>query len=286
MRFEALSKYNLDVILPVLLIVLAEGLLFIGNIEAAVSVHALNLTMLILSSIYIENRIYPAMMLLPLFRLLNIAMPVFFSLTLYSYSFVYAPMFIPIYFIMKERLFSKSEAGFTTSDFWTYLPLAVAIGFALGWGEYQILHPGVMVPDISIRSVLTLSIIMILFVGFVEEFIFRSAMQTVLEERLGPVAGLLAASILFGAMHSGYHLPQELVFVSAAGVVFGLLFWLTRSLPIIALAHGVTNISLFLVVPAFPWLVIYIVILSAVLFVLAMALAEMISKRAKSARNI
>jgi membrane protease YdiL (CAAX protease family) len=286
MRAEALSKYNLDLIVPALLIILAEGLLFTGHIEAAVSVHALNLTMLILSSIYIENRIYPAMMLLPLFRLLNIAMPVFFSLTLYSYSFVYAPMFIPIYYIMKERLFSRSEAGFTTRNFWIYLPLAVAIGFALGYGEYQILRPGVMVPDISIKSVLVLSVIMILFVGLVEEFIFRSALQTVMEERLGPVAGLLAASILFGAMHSGYHLPLELVYVSAAGVVFGLLFWLTRSLPVIAMAHGVTNISLFMVVPIFPWLVVYVVLSSAILFILMIVASTIMSKRAKLPRNV
>ncbi len=281
MRLEAFSKHGLDLMLPASLIVLAEGLIFLGYMRAAMAVHALNLIMLILSSIYIENRIYPALMLLPLFRLLNIAMPVFFHLTLYSYSMVYAPMFIPIYFIMKEGMFTRSEAGVSAVDFWLYLPLAIAVGFALGWGEYQILRPGVLVPDYSIMSILELSLTMILFVGLVEEFIFRSALQTVLEERLGSVAGLMSASILFGFMHSGYHIPQELLYVSFAGVVFGMLFWLTRSLPIIALAHGVTNVSLFLVTPAFPGLLIYLIGLSGLLFLLTASLFKRFPRRPK-----
>jgi membrane protease YdiL (CAAX protease family) len=268
MRVEDISKRGLDLILPVSLIIIAELLIFFGHMEAALVIHSFNLTLLILSSIYLENRIYPALMLLPLFRLLNIAMPVFFQLTLYSYPVVYAPMFIPIYIIMKERMFSWSEVGITAKGFWFFLPLAFSVGFALGWGEFQVLRPGVLIPDFSLRSVLTLSLTMIFFVGLVEEFVFRSALQTVMEERLGSIVGLIVASILFGFMHSGYHIPLELLYVSFAGVVFGLLFWLTKSLPVIALAHGITNVSLFLVAPAFSGLMIYLIGVSGLLFII------------------
>ncbi|MFB3764159.1 MAG: lysostaphin resistance A-like protein [Methanotrichaceae archaeon] len=279
LKLESLNKYSLDLIIPVFLVILAEGLIFFGDTRSALIVHALNLTMLILSSIYIENRIYPALMLLPLFRLLNIAMPVFFTLTLYSYSFVYAPMFIPIYFIIKEKMFKSSEIGLTTRGFWLFLPLSIAVGIAIGWGEYQVLHPGVLVPNSSIKSILLLSLTMILFVGLVEEFVFRSALQTVMEERLGPITGLLATSILFGFMHSGYHLPLELLYVSFAGVIFGLLFWLTKSLPIIALAHGITNISLFLVTPIYSSIIIYIIISSMLLFILMAIISKRLPKK-------
>jgi len=278
-KLEIISKYSLDLIIPISLVILAEGLIFFGDMKAALIVHALNLTMLILSSIYIENRIYPALMLLPLFRLLNIAMPVFFTLTLYSYSLVYAPMFIPIYFIIREKMFKGSEIGLTARDFWLFLPLAIAVGVAIGWGEYQILHPGVLVPNYSIKSVILLSVTMIFFVGLVEEFMFRSALQTVMEERLGSITGLLATSILFGFMHSGYHLPSELLYVSFAGILFGLLFWLTKSLPIIALAHGVTNVSLFLVTPVYPGVLIYIIVSSTLLFLFVVILSKRLPKK-------
>ncbi|MGA9098631.1 MAG: CPBP family intramembrane glutamic endopeptidase, partial [Methanotrichaceae archaeon] len=278
-KLESINKYNLDLIIPVFLILLAEGLIFVGDMSAALTVHALNLIILILSSIYIENRIYPALMLLPLFRLLNIAMPVFFTLTLYSYTFVYAPMFIPIYYIIKERMFKFSEIGLTARDFWLFLPLAIATGVAIGWGEYQVLHPGVLVPDYSIKNILVLSITMIFFVGIVEEFVFRCSLQTVMEERLGPVTGLLATSIIFGFMHSGYHLPLELVYVSFAGVIFGLLFWLSKSLPVIALTHGITNIALFLVVPVYPGMIIYIFLLFIFLFIVVVILSRRLPKK-------
>jgi uncharacterized protein len=57
---------------------------------------------------------------------------------------------------------------------------------------------------------LTLALIMIFFVGFVEVFVFRSALQTVMEEHMGSIVGLVIASIIFEFMHSGYRLPLEL----------------------------------------------------------------------------
>jgi uncharacterized protein len=254
--------------LPVFLIISAEMLIFAGQMKAAMIVHALNVVLLISISLYIDNKIFAILMLLPLFRLLNAAMPVFFNLTLYSYPLVYAPMFLPIYLIMKEGILSRSEAGITFKDFWFYLPLALAVGFSLGWGEYNVLHPGMLLPNLDVKSILILCITMILFVGVVEEFVFRSALQTVLEARLGSVAGLLVASIIFGVMHSGYRLPQEILYVFFAGLVFGLLFRLSKSLPIIALAHGVTNISLFLVAPIDSGALVYLIGVPGLIFVL------------------
>ncbi|MDD4161425.1 MAG: CPBP family intramembrane metalloprotease [Methanothrix sp.] len=176
-------------------------------------------------------------------------------------------MFIPIYFILKEGFVSRSEAGLTFKGFWFYLPLAISVGFALGWGEYNVIHPQLLTPGANIKDVLILIVTMIFFVGIVEEFIFRSSLQTVLVARLGSKGGLLLASIIFGFMHSGYQLPLELLYVSFAGAIFGLLFWLTKSLPIISLAHGVTNISLFLVVPLDSKILIYLILVPALIFV-------------------
>jgi len=269
MRLLDLHRYNVDLIIPVSLIVLAELLIFYSRMEAGVVVHAINLGALILSSIYAESRLNMSLMLLPLFRLLNVAMPVFFNLTLYTYPLVYAPMFLPIYFILKEGIFSSEEVGATWKSFWIFLPLAFAAGCAVGWGEYHVLRPEMIVPTLSPENVLTLSIIMIVFVGFIEEFVFRSALQTVLEERMGAVGGLLLASIIFGFMHSGYHLPMEVVYVSFAGMVFGVLFWATRSLPIISLAHGLTNVALFALAPFYPELILYLMVASVLIFLAA-----------------
>ena len=254
------KRYYLDLLIPVFLILLAEILIFYGKPEAAMPIHALNLVFLSLSTIFVNNRTYPALMLLPLFRLLNVAMPVFFHLTLYSYVLVYAPMFIPMYMILKERFITAEEAGLTFERFWFFLPVSISMGLALGWGEYMVIKPQMLVVDNDLQQILILSLTMILFVGVVEEFVFRSSLQTVLQERIGLIGGLVLASVIFGFMHSGYHLTLELLYVSLAGLAFGVLFWLSKSLPIVSLAHGVTNIALFLIAPLKPEILPYLII--------------------------
>ena len=266
MKAQNAERYYLDLIFPVFLIMLAEVLIFYNNSEAAMPIHALNLIFLSLSSIFVSNRTYPALMLLPLFRLLNVAMPVFFNLTLYSYALVYAPMFIPIYLILKEKFITWDEAGLTFERFWFFLPVAVSLGLALGWGEYLVLKPQMLTVDNDPQHIIILVLTMILFVGVVEEFVFRSSLQTVLQERIGLTAGLVLTSVIFGFMHSGYHLPLELLYVTLAGLAFGMLFWLSKSLPVIALAHGVTNISLFLVAPLNQEMLPYLIIGPLLLF--------------------
>ena len=266
MKAQNAERYYLDLVFPVFLIMLAEVLIFYGNSEAAMPIHALNLIFLSLSSIFVSNRTYPALMLLPLFRLLNVAMPVFFNLTLYSYALVYAPMFIPIYLILKEKFITREEAGLTFERFWFFLPVAVSLGLALGWGEYMVLKPQMLTVDNDPQHIIILVLTMIFFVGVVEEFVFRSSLQTVLQERIGLTAGLVLTSIIFGFMHSGYHLPLELLYVTLAGMAFGLLFWFSKSLPVIALAHGITNISLFLVAPLNQEMLPYLIIGALFLF--------------------
>jgi membrane protease YdiL (CAAX protease family) len=190
-------------------------------------------------------------MLLPLFRLLNLAMPVFFNITLYSFPLVYAPMFLPIYLIIKNESLSRAELGLTLNGIYYYIPLGIAVGLLLGWGEYNVIHPQVLTSNVGMQGLLELSVIMVLFVGLVEEFIFRSALQTVASEKLGQIRGLVVASILFGFMHGGYHLTTEILFTATAGLIFGILFLKTSSLPLVTLAHGVTNVSLFLIVPVY-----------------------------------
>jgi membrane protease YdiL (CAAX protease family) len=265
MRWQDLDHGSIGLILSSALIAIAELLIFFGHLQAAVTIHAINLLVLVLSAAYIENRIYQVLMLLPLYRLLNLAMPVFFNLTLYSFPLVYAPMFLPMYLIVKNKSLSHKELGLTLHGIHYYIPLGIAVGMMLGWGEYRVLHPQVLTPSVGLEGLLQLSVIMIFFVGLVEEFIFRSALQTVASEKLGLIPGLLVTSLLFGSMHGGYHLASEILFTFSAGLVFGILFLKTASLPLVAIAHGVTNISLFLIVPVYIQLLLPIVSVALVL---------------------
>ena len=265
MILQKLDQGSLGLILSGALIAVAELLIFFGHLSAAVTIHAINLIVLVLSAAYIENGVYPVLMLLPLFRLLNLAMPVFFNLTFYSFPLVYAPMFLPMYLIIKNKSLSREELGLTFHGIHYYAPLGIATGLLLGWAEYNVLRPQVLTQNVGIEGLLELSVVMIFFVGLVEEFVFRSALQTVASQRLGQIRGVIFASFLFGFMHGGYHLAPELLFTFCAGLIFGVMFLKTASLPLIALAHGATNVSLFLIVPVYGGLLLPIVAISLIL---------------------
>ena len=123
------------------------------------------------------------------------------------------------------------------------------LGLLLAEGEYLIIRTNSLIPDLSIFNLLMLSIVMIFFVGLVEEIIFRSILQNRLEMVLGNQAGLIFTSILFGLMHSGYGNIYEIIYASFVGLFIGYLFYRTRSLPLAAMIHGSINVFLFGIIP-------------------------------------
>lgn len=251
---EKLVKYqNILLMLPVLLIILAELLLFSGKMQYAIWVHVLVLIGLALATIYVSDtnlfKPYQAMMLLPLLRLVNISMPIFFEMTMYLYIFIYAPLIIPVFILAVHQRFTFEQIGFTFNYWKLIIPVSVTVGYAIALGEYYIIDPGNLIPDLSFWNVLKLSIVMIMFIGLIEELIFRSILQTRLEESMGMFSGLMVTSILFGVLHSGYGTCYEIMFTSLAGLMIGYIFQKTKSIPLIALTHGLVNIFLFGLIP-------------------------------------
>jgi hypothetical protein len=121
----------------------------------------------------------------------------------------------------------------------------------LGLIEYLILKPEPLVESFSLRSIWLPAVILLVFTGFLEELIFRGLMQRASVNTLkkyGPVY----ISLLFAVLHIGYKSWVDLVFVFLVGFAFSIVVERTRSLVGVTVAHGLTNISLFLV---FPFLV-------------------------------
>ena len=90
---------------------------------------------------------------------------------------------------------------------------------------------------------------MIFFVGLVEELIFRSIIQTRLEQALSAIESILITSFLFGLMHSGYGTFYEILYTGFVGLFMGFAFYKTRSLPFVAVLHGLVNVFLFGILP-------------------------------------
>jgi len=90
---------------------------------------------------------------------------------------------------------------------------------------------------------------MVVFVGLGEELLFRGLVQRDMMNLLGWKWGLLGASLLFMVMHLTWRSIAELGFTLLAGLLFGYLYYRTRSLTVPIVAHGMGNVILVAVMP-------------------------------------
>jgi membrane protease YdiL (CAAX protease family) len=244
---------GLYLIIPVLFIAIAEFLIYSGKIIEAMEVHAVLLLGLCFSMLYIKNveiqKTYQALILLPILRLVNLSMPAFYEITLYSFVFIYGLLTIPVTIALTSQGFTRKQLGITFKKIGRYIPLSIIIGLLLAIGEYFIIETNYLVPDLSIISLLMLTLVMVFLVGLVEEIIFRSILQNRLELFLGSRGGLIVTSVLFGLMHSGYGSMVEIFYTFLVGFIIGYMFYRTRSLPLVTMIHGFINVFLFGVLP-------------------------------------
>ncbi len=243
-----------EIYLPILVLATGEFMMLSGHVYIGLAIHIINLQAIILLLIFnkappeIKNILQSLILLLQL-RIINLAMPLFFTVTLLWYPLVYGIMFIPIYSIIKSQRISSKEIGINSKRLYIYLPAALLIGAVLGMLEYRILHPAPLIKDIALPNLFMIAIVMFVFIGAAEELIFRSILQTRLEKLFGLKYGLLASGIMFGIMHAGYGLVNEILFASFFGLVLGYIFQKTNSFPFILVIHGTANIFLFGILP-------------------------------------
>lgn len=238
---------------PVIAIAIAELLIFAGRINEAAAVYTLLLIILSFSVTVSKNieirNVHQALILLPILRLVNLSMPIFFEANLYSLIFMYMPMTIPITIIAVHQEIPREGKMQLLKKMVVYLPFSLLAGLIFAEAEYLMIQTRPLIPDLSPVNLLELTIIMIFVVSLIEELIFRGIIQTRLEKFLGPAGGVLLASLLFGIMHSSYGSLYEVAYTFLAGGILGYFFYRTKSLPLVVMIHGFINIFLFGLIP-------------------------------------
>ncbi|MGB9929588.1 MAG: lysostaphin resistance A-like protein [Methanosarcina sp.] len=238
---------------PTIVIFIAELLIFGGRLKEATIAYIVLLLAFSFSTAFTKKQdvreIHQAFLLLPIFRLVNISMPIFLKTNLYSFAFIYAPLLLSVLIAFTHQNTPFENKRHAIKKLWIYLPLSLIGGLIFAEVEYFFLETKPLVSDLSPLNLLAFIFIMIFIVALVEEYIFRGILQTRLEGFLGPTAGILLASLLFGIMHSGYGNPYEMIFTFFFGTLLGYYFYKTRSLLFVIMIHGLTNVFLYGIIP-------------------------------------
>lgn len=230
---------------------LGEWLLYTNHVEFALWGHLLALFACLVAPLVNDDDALAvrSFILVPLFRLVNLGMPVFVEVTLYWLPLVYGSLFPSIYVL--------AVADDTPDLKWNFrrgialLPPSVVVGALAGQVEYGLLKPTALVTSLTPTNLVLVGGVMFGFVALGEELIFRGLVQPTLSDRLGLWPGLVVTNLLFGAMHSAYPSPTTIGFVTLLGVLFSLTYEATDSLLVPTTIHGTANVFLFAIVPLY-----------------------------------
>jgi len=218
--------------------------------------HTIIMAMLIVRAARSSDRYHQQLALsltiLPLLRIIDLSLILsLIQVTpMLRFPIIYAPPLVGGFMVMRLLGYKRSEVGLTLGPLRS-IPLQLGIassGFLLGWLEDLILKPEPMVSEIS-WTVVLLALILVATTGFVEEFVFRGVLQRAAAESIGGWRGIIYVSVLFAVMHMGFQSWIDVLFVFAVAMFFAWVVKRTGSLLGVTLAHGITNIMLFLVIP-------------------------------------
>jgi hypothetical protein len=197
-----------------------------------------------------EQRFLMTLSLAPLIRLLSLTVPLNKDISqVYWYLIIGLPLFMAAFLVMRLIGYRREMVGLVLGRRLALQVAIAATGLGLGYLEYSILHPDKLANAFTFDQIFIPAIILLVFTGFLEELIFRGIMQRAALDTYGTLGGLLYVSLLFAVLHIGYWSIRDFVFVFFVGLGFSLVAKSTNSIFGVTLAHGLTNIALFLIFP-------------------------------------
>ena len=194
------------------------------------------------------TRVLIALTVAPITRLLSLVMPLGEVPVVWRYALVGVPVLVSAYIALRLAALTPCEVGLRWGRPRVQLPIML-LGIPLGIAEYAILAPHPIVDDSSFAGIVVAGLVLLVFTGFVEEFVFRGTLQTAVLPVFGPRWGIVYVAALFSVLHVGYGSELDLLFVFVVGVLFGALVYRTGSIFGVTLAHGATNLILLVIAP-------------------------------------
>jgi len=238
-----------EAIIYLLAIIIAELVAVFIQPMWGVGCHFVILTTVIVHSAVSNKRLYQklflSLALVPIIRITSLSMPLTDIPQIWWFVIISIPLFAATITVMRILGYSVGEVGIS----FRMLPMQLAValtGLLFGLVEYSILSPDAMIAELTWQELWLPALILLVCTGFLEEFIFRGVIQRSATEVFG-WWGILYVSLIFAFLHVGFLSWLDVIFVFFVSLFFGWVAKRTGSILGVAIAHGVTNIVLYLI---------------------------------------
>jgi len=218
------------------------GVLMYGILLIALIVHA--------SVLWQEpvHRVLLSFTFSPIIRIVSLAVPLSNFPLIQAYAITGLPLILSALVSIRSMRMPLRDAGLGLGRKPLIQLVVVPTGILIGFAEYLVLRPAPMIESLTWQNLYMPALVLLISTGFCEELMFRGIMQSTLRPIYGS-ASIVIVSGVFAIMHIGYRSAIDLIVVLVAGLLFGVVSYRTRSIWGVSLAHGLTNVMLFLVYP-------------------------------------
>lgn len=234
------------------LLIGAELIVTFGSVPLGLGLHLLLICALVLhSGLGVEpqmSSLSTGLMLAPMTRVLSLTLPLSYLPQITWYPIIGGLLSVGVWLVLRQLQMPRQAIGLTAAG----LPAQLLIGMCgplLGIVEYRVLRPESLVDLSSWPQVALAALILIVSTGFMEELFFRGLLQTLALRAMGQM-GLIYISLVFVALHIGYRSLIDLLVVAAISYIFAQIVLRSGALLGVAIAHGLTNVTIYIVMPA------------------------------------
>lgn len=213
--------------------------------------HIVVLTVIIVRSAlarnYVDERLLLPLTLVPLLRIITLAMPSAELSDLWLYYVIYVPVLIAAIVLARILHYISTDIGISSERLGLQALVGLS-GILLGIVGYFLLRPEPLIAVLAWREVLLAAFILLLCTGFIQEFVFRGLIQYGVVEVFG-WWGIVYVSLLFAVLYMGFIPATGVAFAFVISLYFGWIVKRTDSILGVALAAGLCNIVLYLILP-------------------------------------
>ena len=236
------------------ILILAECLTTLVDARLGLFVHCALLGGLLyhstVSASVLTQRLLLSLTVLPMIRIVSVSLPLSEVNLIYWYFIISIPLFVSILIVRRSLDISWAVLGlvFPTPKAIFQQVLIASTGVVFGYLEHQILKPEGLIRPLEWNKLILPALILLICTGFLEELVFRGIMQKTAVAVFSQF-GIIYVAVAWAALHIGYQSILDLAFVFGVGLFFGFCVYRTGSIAGVSVAHGITNIMLYLVLP-------------------------------------
>jgi membrane protease YdiL (CAAX protease family) len=205
-------------------LVAAEAVTFVAGPAPGVIAHATVLLALVVVSLRQPEgpaqRLSLTMALVPLIRMLSLTLPAAIVPIVYWYLEIGLAAFEGIFLVMRRLDLTPRDVGLRSAPFREVVAVGL-VGAVLGIPAYLIVGPVDLGQGGGLAGLAVASVVVIIFVGFLEELLFRGLIQSAgsqLFSRGGLIVSVGATALMYAASLN----PRYVIFAALVGAFFGL----------------------------------------------------------------